>query len=243
MMTVIVGVKAGSGINGRVLAADTQLTEYDGDEPISKTQGVKKLVSGDYWAMGFSGVKRSYLRDFFRSLKADECSVENAVETGYFREVNELSRRICKEYGEDDLVKFLLVSSKPKLGLYCIDLMGNVNSKQIESDEGDYMMIGSGSTSAGDYLEEKLGNDKDYQDGVTLEKAIDLAWGSIKEGNHDIFTGGPIDLIVVTDKYVKDFGASLKQVVRRAEIKALENVKEKVIKLYNEGLGNDRARI
>ncbi len=70
-----------------------------------------------------------------------------------------------------------------------------------------------------------------------------MAWGSIKDGNHDIFTGGPIDLVVVTDKYVKDFGASLKQVVRHAENKALENVKEKVIKLYNEDSGDDRARI
>ena len=242
-MTLIVGVKAGSGIQGRVLAADTQLTEYDGNEPISKTQGVKKLVSGDYWTMGFSGVKRAYLRDFFRNLKSDESKVQNAIETGYFPEVNELNRLICKEYGESDLVKFLLASSKPNLGLYCVDLLGNVNDKQIESDEGDYMVIGSGSTSAESYLENKLGNDKDYQDGVTLEKAIDLAWDSIKEGNHDIFTGGPIDLVVVTDKYVKDFGASLKQVVRRAENKALENVKEKVVKLYNGNSDDDRARI
>lgn len=242
-MTLIVGVKAGSGIQGRVLAADTQLTEYDGNEPISKTQGVKKLVSGNYWAMGFAGVKRSYLRDFFRNLKSDDAKVQNAIETGYFPEVNELNRKICKDYGESDLVKFLLASSKPKLGLYCVDLLGNVNDKQVESDEGDYMTIGSGSNSAENYLENKLGNDKDYQDGVTLEKAIDLAWGSIKDGNHDIFTGGPIDLVVVTDKYVKDFGASLKQVVRHAENKALENVKEKVIKLYDEDSDDDRARI
>ncbi len=228
-MTAIIGIKSYSGSKEIILAADSQMTDFEDNRiPVSKVTGFNKIAIGKDWAMGFAGIYCPPLRIFFKSLRSESCPnnlIEDAINNKYFSEVNELNTKIARKYGDDCSAHFLLASSKPDLGIYFVDKMGNVLERPVyEDDNSEYLAIGSGSDSARDYLEKKIDRFLDG-DGITHDMALRYAYESIEQTD-DMYTGGPIEIVVVKKNSVNNYGSRL----RRAAIKAVRTELENIIK-------------
>jgi 20S proteasome alpha/beta subunit len=233
-MTLIMGIKAySSESNSReiILAGDSMVTSFEENEkiPVSKLTGFNKISRGKYWAMGFAGTYTPTIRTFFRNLKSEDSSkniIENAIRTKYFREVNEFNTHIAKKYGEDCSVHFLLASSKPKLGIYMVDRMGNILEEPIDEDfEEDYIFIGSGSEFAKRYFEKKLGNKYLDRNEIGHSLAINSAYESVNK-NEDPFTSGPVELIIVKENKIINLGSKQTACQRRDGKTSLDNLIE-----------------
>lgn len=66
-MTTILGIKANASKEGIVLAADSQLNFYEGDDHTGKAE-LPKIHCGKTWAIAFAGHVDKYLHRFFRYL-------------------------------------------------------------------------------------------------------------------------------------------------------------------------------
>ena len=229
-MTAIIGIKAYSGAKEIIFAADSQMTDVEDNRiPVSKVTGFNKIATGKDWAMGFAGIYCPPLRSFFKNLRSESSSsnlIENAVNNKYFAEVNELNTKIAKKYGDDCSAHFLLASSKPEVGMYFVDKMGNVLERPVYEDETtDYLTIGSGSDSARSYLEKRMDTKYLDQEGISHANALRYAYEAIEQTD-DLYTGGPIEIVVLKQDSVNSYGAKL----RRAARKAVRTELEKIIK-------------
>ena len=233
-MTLIMGIKSyslESDSREIILAGDSMVTYFEENEkiPVSKITGFSKIATGKYWAMGFAGTYTPPLRTFFRNLKSEDTSkntIENAIKKEYFKEVNDFNTRVAKKYGEDCSVHFLLASSKPDLGIYLVDRMGNILKEPVEEDfEGDYLFIGSGSEFAKNYFERKLGNRYIDRKEIGHSLAINSAYESVNK-NEDPFTSGPVELIIVKENKVINLGSKQTACQKRDGKKSLDNLIE-----------------
>jgi len=193
-MTSLIGIKAYANPKAKriIMASDTQLTDIDSnDVPVSKITGLTKISVGKNWAMSFTGTYTSFVTSFFRNLKSKGNSglVEKAMLHKFFPEVQELTRKICRKYGQPHIVDFLLAVSKPELGLYFVDFAGNILEKPPEEESDDYLVLGSGEKYVRPFLEKKIGNWYIDKDGITIGAAVKVAYEAIKM-NEDINTGG-----------------------------------------------------
>jgi 20S proteasome alpha/beta subunit len=227
-MTAIVGIKSYSNSKEIILAADSQMTDFEDNRiPVSKVTGFNKIANGKDWAMGFAGIYCPPLRSFFKNLKSEASSkniIENAIQSKYFEEVNDLNTKIARKYGDDCSAHFLLASSKPELGIYFVDKMGNVLERPVgEDDNLDYLTIGSGSDSARNYLERKIDNKYLDSDGLTHAMALKYAYESIEQED-DLYTGGPIEIVVVKEDSVNNYGSRLRRAARKAVRTELEDI-------------------
>ena len=231
-MTAIVGIMAYADPKNKkiVLASDTQLEEIgeEEDKPVSKTTDFRKIAQGSYWAIGFAGnYYQKYMRKFFRSLRENELLIEKAIKDKFSLEVMRLNQAICNEHGEKGLPHFLLAAAKPEIGLYFIDMVGNVKKRPVDADEtADYIALGSGGTFVSSFLEEKMESravDDDNGDSIDIGLAIRLAYEAIDK-NKDPSTGGSVELFTVGEDGVQNYGERLKKAMRKAQQEELENI-------------------
>ncbi len=218
-MTSLLGIKAYADSKNRkvILASDTQVNDEETDPP-TRTVGFNKIVAGSYWAMGFTGTVCPPLRTFCRALKqaSNEGTVEKAVRNHYFPEVNQLNRKICRKSGDEDLAAFLLATAKPETGLFYVDIMGNVLKYPPNDDETqDYITLGSGKKFMKTFLEERIGNKSVDQEGLTADVAIRIAYDAI-EKSEDPNTGGGVELFMITQKGVHNYGERLRKAIKKA---------------------------
>ena len=229
-MTATVGIMAYADTRNKkiVLASDSQLNEVDeADTILSRTVDFNKIAYGSYWAMSFSGTFNKQISGFFRLIKhkSNEPLVEKAVKEKSFQEVIELNRKICRLSGLDNVAEFLLATIKPEIGLYFVDSFGNVLETPVGDEENsDYIALGSGKKFIKNFLEGSIGNRAIDQEGITPGLAVRLAYDSIDK-NDDPGTGGPIELFMLGEDGIKNYGERL----RKAQKKALKDELEAIM--------------
>ena len=230
-MTAILGIMAYADSKNKkiILASDSQLNETDekDDTILAKAVGFSKIAAGEYWAMGFTGTYRPEVRAFFRFIrqKKNMSLVEKAVRDKFFQEVNKLNTKICDKAGENNISSYLLAATKPEIGLYFIDVFGNVKKRPVEDDDeiSDYLALGSGKKFVKTFLESKIGNNSVDQDGITAGLAVRLAYDAIDK-NDDPGTGGPIELFTIGEDGVNNYGQRLRKTLRKVLKSELEAI-------------------
>jgi len=103
--------------------------------------------------------------------------------------------------------------NKPKL--YACWSLGKIEEKNWTS-------IGSGSEYAIKYIREK---DMLIPKGISLEEGLDLTINSLDKASQDIYTGG-IDIVVVTNSGIEDYGKNIREKVNKARFNAIEKIKK-----------------
>ncbi len=239
-MTTIIGIRTNHGLEGVVMASDHQSSKYDEGELVSKTS-VKKIYCGDYWAMGDAGADDKHVLKFYKVLMGHrncnsneqkaKTTIERAVREKYFEEVVNLNTLVMKKDNANDIEKahsFLFAVNKPDMGLWYVDEFGNLKEPSDDKDI-DYACIGSGEKKVDEYLERAISEQDIDRDKITIGIAIDLIRGAMNAAEKDAATGFGYDLIVITDKEVRNYGDEIKKSIVNAEREKLEEIK----KAYN----------
>lgn len=232
-MTTLIGIKTNVGpIDAIILGSDTQLdfTDEEG-KPLWK-KPFYKIVHGDFWAMGHAGTVTDDVRRFYNRLTNpdkfkdfDKSKVEQmimrAIESKRFIEIDELNANYYRPLQKtEDIPEFLMAVNKPQLNLYHIDIYGWL----IPPENGVYIVLGSGREEAERYIEEKIeGNDYETSD-IDLERALTLYRRSLKRAESDIFSGGPMDLIVVKKDKIDSYGRRIRKTIEIAEKKVFDEI-------------------
>ena len=92
------------------------------------------------------------------------------------------------------------------------------------------MVLGSGKDEAEKYIEECIEGETFDSYNINIESAIRLCTGALKKARYDIFSGGPMDLVVVRSDKVYSYGEKIKNSLKVAEMKVLEEIVKDVKK-------------
>jgi len=167
-----------------------------------------------------------------RKMNEQKSPVENATQSKYFEELAMINRYLLLRDKSADSVELILAVNKPLLELYHVDPFGNV--KKVESEEMDYVCLGTGSD-----LVEKFIDDEQYRDdpklhdikidNLAIPSAIQLAIASLKIASKDVNTGGFIGLTVVQENSIENFSDFIQAEIASAESKAYDEIIKKYL--------------
>lgn len=233
-MTTTLGIKTNvDDIDAIVLGSDTQVVYIDSQNNPYKKKLFYKIVAGDFWVLAQSGNITDELRRFYNKLSNPErfkdfnkTKVQDiilqAIEKKRFFEVNELNASLYRETQDfsESGIEFLLATNKPDLNLYHIDPFGNL----IESENEPYLVLGSGHEEAIKYLDEKIDRETYDTGNINLERALMLSRRALKRAETDIFTGGPMDLVVVRKDTIHSYGKQIKRRIEESERSVFEEI-------------------
>ncbi|MEK6926695.1 MAG: hypothetical protein AABW50_05450 [Nanoarchaeota archaeon] len=249
-MTAVIGIRTNKGLESVVIGADTQMsfTKKDSDEIVGK-KSVRKIVHGENWIMAFAGNMGDELYKFYKKLggskrygsseeivngmifnavkRYGECKKNLSKYEGlHFVEVAHLNASLMRREGFEfnDIPEFVLAiySKESGVELFHVDELGNLNEPIYE--ELDYVAIGSGSKKINNYIEELIDKEDGSQFPVDIERSIKIARGSVHAAaEREIYTGG-IDLAVLTEKGVDDYGPQIKEALIKAEDKKFDEI-------------------
>ena len=248
-MTTIVGIRTNSGLEGVVIGADTQQSQFSSDgKPDKKKVPFFKTASGKNWVIGSAGMFEDELQKFYGLLKGQKkygSSEEKATETIYkaienyylwfkkesdsgvihFPEVNQLNAVMARRgVSLDDLNQFIFGINVPERGvkLFKIDEFGSLEESKYNGVE--IVTIGSGPTKIREYIEEILESDQSPVQ-VDIPKAIDLVCSIIYRAEVDMYSSGPIDLHVLTSNGVDSYSKKIIEELKETEKRILEEIK------------------
>ncbi len=246
-MTTIIGIKANSGLEGVVFGSDTQLNYEDADGHPTEKISTYKIIHGKEWLLADAGgVDKEFTR-FQRQLTQPRRygtteeqvlglftqAVNNYQQGAKFIEphfpkvnyLNTLARREGKEF--DELHQFLVaVNMGESIEMWEIDEFGNLKQPHKNKDF-EYLTIGSGGEHAEKYIDEQLMEDKIDQSSIDIPTAIEIAVESLFKAQRDPFTGGVIDLAVLTKDGASQYGRSILEAATAALKLKLETVKDR----------------
>jgi 20S proteasome alpha/beta subunit len=233
-MTTIVGIKTNSGpIEAIVLGADTQLDFLDEDDkPVGK-RPFYKIVCGDFFALAHAGPITDELRRFYNRLTFperfkdyDKQKVEEnlilSVSKKRFLEVYEINSEYYRETEDFDTThEFLLAINKPQLNLFHVDPFGNIK----EPKNKPYLALGTGYKRAEEIIESAIEGDSYESGNIDLQRALVLCRKALKQGTEsDIFSGGPMDLVVIRKDRINQYGKRIKKEIEASEKKVFNNI-------------------
>lgn len=206
----------------------------EGEYVIAVTGDMVKLVDRFFSYLGGRTSPKNFIRDalrnkrhpIFENMPANP--VLAAIEAGYFPELALVnSDYYMREYDKksfeeisDGLIELIIATRNPSLGLYLVDSFGRVSSS---SNSIDYLVSGSGTEIVQTYMDEggyqsdPIINIEVREDKIALPVAISLAIGAIKKASRDRDTGGPIDLVVVTQEAIETHGQEIRRYLAEAE--------------------------
>lgn len=240
LMTTIIGIKTNVDDEAIILASDTQMNYFDEDDNVIAKRPMLKMINGDFWALAYSGADTNELRSFYNKLrnpndkryknfgkeKLAEIMIK-AITKKRFYEINELNAKYIREGGDlESADEFLMAVNKPKVDIFHIDVFGNLKN----SENGNYLVLGSGKGEAEKYIEERIEGETFDSYNINIESAIGLCAGALKKASYDIFSGGPMDLVVVRSDRVYSYGEKIKNSLKMAEMKVLEEIVKDVKK-------------
>lgn len=249
-ITTIIGVKTLAGEEGIVLCADTQLSIVSAkgkkDETLEdKGELVYKIICGPNWALGTAGRTDSAdVQNFLKLMQAKKetqkekayqmvkQALENVAKPKYdsshFPEVNQLNTML-KRGGEDldDLPLFILATNKPYMGLWVLDQFGNLIGPD-KKNRIEFVCIGSGEDDVTKYIvEERVYKEKVDLTAFDIPNALDLVVEALhKAEKKDVYTGGPLDIAILTKTEIYSYGKVMRQDIEYAEKRRLELIKE-----------------
>ncbi len=237
-MTTILGVKSNYGIEGIVLASDVQISLYEGGEMIGK-RSQYKIYHGRNWMITHAGDVDKDLGSFLNFLSGQKRydsseeivrkEIEESLKSKEFERVNKLNKNARKNGVElADLHSFILCTNMPKPEIFVVDEFGNLNKP--EEDDFEYAYLGSGSKRVASYIEQ-LADDSSFDSrSVDIPKAVEICYKALRRAiENDGYTGGPIDMSVMTEKGITPYGNKIKESINAAE----RNVVEEIKKIYS----------
>ena len=116
---------------------------------------------------------------------------------------------------------FLLATNMPELGLYHIDPFGNIK----EPGKKSYFVLGTGHEKVEGLLESATNGDSYETQNIDLERALILCRRALKRGTEtDIFSGGPMDLVVVRKDRVNQYGRRIKKEIESFETRVFKEI-------------------
>jgi hypothetical protein len=233
-MTSLIGIRTNFGLDAIVLAADYQLTGFDDDDKPVSRRVERKLHFDDCWAMGYTGICRKELMRFFGVLKGYKnygsnpekarAVIEKAVKEKEFLEVAQLNGRLRKNKVDmENLVSFIFAVNKPKLGLWLVDEYGNFQGID-ENKDFDYIYLGSGEDEMNKRIEGLIAERKIDGEKISVGVALKIAGEAMHAAERDPGTGLGYDLVVMTEKETKSWGDEIKDEIRKAEDRKVEEI-------------------
>lgn len=233
-MTTLIGIKTNFGLESIVLVGDYQITSTDKEEKEISKRAERKLHYGENWVMGAAGVYRRELTKFFGIIKgyknynsnperANEI-IEKAIKEKEFEEILQLNKKLRRRgLDMEDIPAFILAVNKPKLFLWWVDEYGNIKNPE-EDNEFDYVCLGSGEERADRYIQSLIEEQKIDRDKIGIREALKIARDSMYAAERDPGTGMGYDIIVVTEKEIRSWGEEIKEEIRKAEEKKIEDI-------------------
>ncbi len=229
-MTTIVGINTNIGEEAVILGSDTQMNYFDEDGNVVSKRPMLKMIYGEFWALAYSGGDTDRLRSFYNKLRNPTDKryknfgkerltemVSRAVNKKRFYEINELNAK----YGDAELTnEFIMVINRPKIDLFHIDIFGNLKNSGSEN----YLVLGSGKDEAKKYIDEYRDGETFESYNIDIEGAVRLCTGALKKAKNDIFSGGPMDLIVIKQGGINSFGRKIKESLENEEKRVLEEI-------------------
>lgn len=249
-MTTIIAVKTNFplGEEAIVLGSDTQLSIISDPEekPMTKRRTLK-IIYGSTWALAnegrpdipdiqqFLGIlsgKKKLGSSEERARQIIAKAIENydkgpKYENPHFEEVlhyHMLAAR--KGEDKDDIPTYVLAANKPRIGLWWVDGYGNLHESKSEKERRvEYICKGSGEDKVNEYIENLVYDEKVDLSATDIPIAIDIVVATLHKAEEDAYTGGPIDMLVVTKQSVTPFGARIKKALDEAEMHIIRNIK------------------
>lgn len=153
----------------------------------------------------------------------------NTLNTRVYRKIDESEDEKSRKEEFDSLHCFILVSNQPQVGLWRVDEYGSLKppAKDDETESLEYVVIGSGSKIVRKYIKDQIEDEKINPMEVDIPKALDLVRNCIdKAASKDIYTGMPIDLVVLTPFDLKFPGERIHEASLRAGAEEFRRVME-----------------
>lgn len=231
-MTTLIGIKAGKGKKGVILASDLTGTREawtpKGDVAYrqqNQKESQKIYVNRDRTAaVAVAGLYDNEYRDFLYRFQKGDVDLEKALKEGFFSEFANLNlSRWGGAMPDDSRVNDLLLSSRlngqPRL-YRCLPL-----GKVVEIP--DVAVIGSGTGYAQTYIGEQTSNRNiAIPRGVSIRNGVDLAASAIVDASQDIYTEG-LNIAVTHSGGIDEYGEMIKKEMDSARRNALKNIKRK----------------
>lgn len=253
-MTTIIGIKTNSGpLEGIVLAADSFVGLIDKEGELTKRKMSSKIAYGPNWAIAFSGTVNEDVYRFYQIISGSkrygsspeksalminevvnrylrwEKSKEKSYET-IFEEINKMNAHMMRKeiYGLDDLPQFIFAVNTEPIGiaLFSIDEFGNLKKPEEEKDF-EYIALGTGSENAENHIKRLVDEEETIHSLIDIPRAVELAFGALKEAESDVYTGGPFDLVILTKDGIDSHIGEMKEEIQRAREKVIKEIKEK----------------
>jgi len=225
-MTTLIGIRAGNGIEGVVLASDSTMTRTswvnEGDSAYRQLtrSEARKIYIGENreFALCMSGFYDEPYTDFLSEVLKGKIDLRNVIKTGFFKEFANmnLARWDGRVPNNDRMSALLLATRFEKPSLYTCYPLGHVEERRWTS-------IGSGSEHAIQYLSGKeiIPQDTD------MGQAINFVIEGLDEASRDIYTGG-INLVTITKEGIKDFTSRINQAVKRAKTRVITGIRKEL---------------
>ena len=160
--------------------------------------------------------------DFLSNLLRGKIELKKALENSYFPELAKLTLDRWGHKKPDKRFNELLIASRfdeqPKL-YSCSELGAIEHIKSIGA------AIGSGRDYAIDYVNLRMGAPNPKYPGITMKRAIRLAYGAIGKASKDIYTGGE-DISTITGKEIKNHGKEINKAVEKTKKQELDKILE-----------------
>jgi len=167
--------------------------------------------------MSMSGVYDELYKNFLHDFMIDKIEMKKAIKDGFFNELKQLNeKRWGGKRPDNDFMNTLIIATnfdKPRL--YSCWPLGKMEEKPC-------LTLGSGSEYASDYI---FKQNKLIPQGISLEDGIRIAVSSLESASQDIYTGG-LDLVIITEDGIKEYGEEIKNVIKSAK----DGIINKVIK-------------
>lgn len=251
-MTAVIGIKSNKGLESVVIGSDTQISfnSEEDSKVLDSKRTARKIICGDNWIMAFAGTIDEELYGFYKKLKglkrygsSDELvknMVFNAVrhydewkknpkkyDALHFKEVVDLNAQLMrkKRFKLEETMEFVLGVYLEESGvrLFHVDEFGNLKEPS-EDREFNYFTMGSGSDRIEKYITDLVEEDEGGQFFVDTKKAIEIVRRSIHKSSRDIYTGGGIDMAILTSNGVTDYGFEIREALKEAEEKKFQEI-------------------
>lgn len=228
-MTTIIGMNAGKGNKGVVLASDCQATYMtDSMNPVSKGPIEKIDISeAREVAIGMSGVFDEHYTEFLTKVIKGDIDIRKVVDEGYFRELRDLNSSRWKTLPDQRMNGLLLATrfdNNPQL--YTCWPMGQVEPR-------GFTVIGSGQELPLEYFTSKRAVSL-YEEGkscldpenLSLEDAIGYSYIGLEAAtSQDVYSSG-VNLVVVEEGEIKEYGPGIREKAKVAEREEVRRIQK-----------------
>ena len=221
-MTTLAGIAAYDSKNngknkGVVLASDVSTTYVNPDNSYTKAETRKLFVDKSRnFAVCMSGLNDELWESFRSDLLEGKIDIKKAIEGGRLDELRELNLSRMNDETWDELKSNSMLiaarfDNKPRL--YTCWPLGKIAERR-------WTCVGSGSKLAENYIDIQ-----EYTDELSVDKAVDLAYRTIKRANKDLYTNG-FDLVTVREDGITEYHDKIKSNLESAEKSTLLSIIE-----------------